>query len=98
MLLSLSINTIWPYRVAQQMLGESIRELAEYLELKAKFYDTDEAVDDIQKELIKQQIDVHQGQENVREVAVQNPQVAEGRSTPESRRTVADLHRRGGPV
>lgn len=85
MLLSLSINTLWPYRAAQQMLGESIRELAEYLELKAKFYDTEEAVDEIQKELIKQQIDVHQGQENVREVLFKTRKLLKDAS-PESRK------------
>ena len=85
MLLSLSINTIWPYRVAQQMLGESIRELAKYLELKARFYDTGESPDEIQKALIKQQVDVHQGQENVREVLFKTRRLLKDAS-PESRK------------
>lgn len=85
MLLSLSVNSIWPYRAAQQMLGESIRELAEYLSLKAKFYDTDESPDEIRQELIKQQVDVHQGQENVREVLFKTRKLLKDAS-PESRR------------
>jgi len=85
MLLSLSINTIWPYRAAQQMLGESIRELSDYLLLKAHFYDTDEPLDEIQKKLIKQQIDVHQHQENVREVLYKTRKLLKDAS-PESRR------------
>jgi uncharacterized membrane protein YccC len=35
MLLSLSLNRIFPYRAAQQTLSEAANELAEYLEIKA---------------------------------------------------------------
>jgi uncharacterized membrane protein (TIGR01666 family) len=87
MLLSLSINTIWPYRAAQQLLGESIRELAEYLTIKADFYDTDKPTEEIQKKLIKQQIDVHQHQENVREVLFKTRKLLKDAS-PESRRII----------
>lgn len=87
MLLSLSINRIWPYRAAQQLLGESIRELAEYLAMKAEFYDTNNSTEDIQKKLIKQQIDVHQHQENVREILFKTRKLLKDAS-PESRRII----------
>lgn len=87
MFLSLSINTIWPYRAAQQLLGESIRELAGYLTLKARFYDTDEPFDEIQQKLIKQQIDVHQHQENVREILFKTRKLLKDAS-PASRRLI----------
>ena len=87
LVLSLSINTIWPYRAAQQLLGESIRELAEYLTLKAEFYDTDKPIESIQKKLIKQQIDVHQDQENVREILFKTRKLLKDAS-PASRRII----------
>lgn len=87
LLLSLSIQTIWPYRAAQQLLGESIRELAEYLTLKAEFYDTDKPTEEIHKKLIKQQIDVHQDQDNVREILFKTRKLLKDAS-PESRRLI----------
>lgn len=87
MLLSLSVNTIWPYRVAQQVLGESIRELAEYLNIKADFYDTDKSIEDIQKRLTQQQMDVHLDQDNVREILFKTRKLLRD-SSPESRRLI----------
>lgn len=87
MLLSLSINTIWPYRVAEQMLGESIRKVADYLRLRADFYDSTLSVEEIQKKLIKQQVEVHQHQENVREILFKTRKLLKDAS-PASRRII----------
>jgi len=68
MLLSLSLNRIFPYRAAQQTLSEAANELAEYLEIKALYYDSDEEISAIQAKLIAKQIKVHEHFEHVREI------------------------------
>ena len=68
LLLSLLFVQIRPYRYAQQSLGECIHEIAKYLKIKASFYGEGKAVNDIFKDLVKQQVIVNEQQENVREI------------------------------
>ncbi len=68
MLFSLSISQIMPYRLAQQSLAESVREVSEYLRLKAKFYNIDIGSDENYKKLIAKQVIVHEHQDSVREL------------------------------
>ncbi len=68
MLLSLSLSQIRPYRLAQQAMGECIREIAEYVRLKANFYDYETDFDDNYKKLIAQQVAVNQQQDSLREL------------------------------
>ena len=68
MLLSLLVSQIKPYRLAQQALGECIKEVSIYVRLKALFYDTQSNYDDHYKKLVSQQIIVHQQQNTVREL------------------------------
>jgi len=68
MLLSLSLSQIRPYRLAQQAMGESIREVAKYVRLKADFYDKGTDFEENYKKLISQQIIVHEHQDSVREL------------------------------
>ncbi len=68
MLLSLSLSQIRPYRLAQQAMGECIREVAEYVRLKADFYDHETDFDENYKKLISQQVIVHEQQDSVREL------------------------------
>ena len=68
MLLSISLSQIRPYRLAQQALGECIREVAQYLKLKADFYDKEADFDDNYKKLVSQQVIVHEQQDSVREL------------------------------
>ena len=68
MLLSLSLSQIRPYRLAQQAMGECIRVVAEYVRLKADFYDKETDFDENYKKLISQQIVVHEQQNSVREL------------------------------
>jgi uncharacterized membrane protein (TIGR01666 family) len=68
MLFSLSISQILPYRLAQQSLAESVREVSAYVRLKAKFYNLDTDAEDNYRQLIAQQIVVHEHQDTVREL------------------------------
>jgi len=68
MMLSLSLSQIRPYRLAQQAMGECIREVAEYVRLKADFYDQETDFDENYKKLISQQVIVHEQQDSVREL------------------------------
>lgn len=68
MLLSSIISQIKPYRLAQQALGECIKEIAVYVRLKAMFYDIKSNYNNNYKRLISQQIIVHQQQNIVREL------------------------------
>lgn len=72
MALSLAVSQFRPYRIAQHSLGECIDKIAGYLKLKANFYDPDADLDNTYKKLIDQQIEVHQQQENVREILFKN--------------------------
>ncbi len=68
MLLSISLTQIRPYRLAQQALGECIREVAVFVKIKADFYDLATDHDENYKKLVEQQVIVHQHQDNVREL------------------------------
>lgn len=84
-LISLLLYTIRPYRVAQRALGDCIREIANYLSLKADFYNTDTELDLNYKKLIAQQIAVNEKQDAVREVFFKTRQIVE-ESTGEGRK------------
>lgn len=68
MIISFSIMQVRPYRLAQQELSETILQVAEYLRLKANFYDTKVDVDDNYIKLIESQIAVNAHQENLRDI------------------------------
>ncbi len=87
MLISLLAYRIRPYRMAQRSLGESIRELAQYLSIKADFYDTNTDLDDDYKRVLAQQIVVTEKQDTTREVLFKTRQIVE-ESTAEGRRLV----------
>jgi uncharacterized membrane protein (TIGR01666 family) len=68
MILSISIAQIRPYRLTQQALGESISDVAAYVKLKAEFYNTESDFDDNYKNLISQQVLVHEHQDSLRDL------------------------------
>lgn len=68
MVLSLALSQIRPYRLAQQALAECIREVAQFVSLKADFYDLNTDFDENYKKLVAQQVLVHQQQDTVREL------------------------------
>ncbi len=70
--LSLAVSQFRPYRIAQNTLGECIVNVAQYLSMKADFYDLKADLDATYNKLIDQQIIVHQHQDNVREILFRN--------------------------
>lgn len=72
MLISMSILQIRPYRIAQQELSESIRQVADYIRLKANFYDPKIDIDSNYLRLIEKQVEVHKHQELVRDILFQS--------------------------
>jgi uncharacterized membrane protein YccC len=68
MILSMSIAQIRPYRLTQQALGESIRDVATYVKLKSEFYNTDSDFDKNYNNLITQQVLVHEHQDSLRDL------------------------------
>ncbi|MGK6349671.1 FUSC family membrane protein [Parapedobacter sp. DT-150] len=67
MVLSLSLHQVRPYRQAQQELAESIHNVADYIRIRAKFYDTKSNIEQNYRDLIEQQIVVSEHQDNVRD-------------------------------
>lgn len=72
MLVSMSLVQIRPYRIAQQELSESIRYVADYIRLKANFYDPNVNVDKNYLKLIDKQVEVNSHQESVRDILFQS--------------------------
>ncbi len=68
MLFSIVFIKVRPYRAAQQTLGESIKDIARFLRIKADFYVHEVAIDENYKKLVSQQIKVSQDQDAVREI------------------------------
>jgi uncharacterized membrane protein (TIGR01666 family) len=67
-LLSLTISWIQPYKLAQQVIGDTILSTAKYMHLKAMMYDRKVDYDDNYLQLIDCQISLHTKQNLVREV------------------------------
>ena len=84
-LVSLSLHAIRPYRISQRVLGDSLREIATYLAIKADFYDVATDLDTNYTRLVTQQITVHEKQEAVRELLFKSRQIVE-ETTAEGRR------------
>ncbi|GAB3836513.1 FUSC family membrane protein [Hymenobacter jeollabukensis] len=59
---------IRPYRPAQRALGECIHAIAEYLRLKAEFYDPETSLDRDYRQLVQQQVTVSEKQDAAREL------------------------------
>lgn len=72
MLISMTALKIRPYRIAQQELAESIRYVADYIRLKADFYDPNVDIDRNYLKLIEKQVEVNKHQESVRDTLFQS--------------------------
>lgn len=72
MLISFSVMQVRPYRLAQQELSENIIQVADYLRLKANFYDLKYEANENYLKLIEKQISVNEHQENVRDILFQS--------------------------
>lgn len=68
MLLSLLLYSFRPYRLAQQALGDCIIATAEYMRVRAMFYEKEVDYDKTYQEMLDKQIVVHEKQNLVREL------------------------------
>jgi uncharacterized membrane protein (TIGR01666 family) len=66
--LSLLLHKFAPYKLAQQALGECIAATANYVRIRALFYDATTDFEKAYRQMIEQQVIVHQDQELVREL------------------------------
>ncbi|SOD13170.1 FUSC family protein [Pedobacter xixiisoli] len=82
--LSYIIYRLRPYRLAQQTLSDSIHEIADFLRAKAKFYSQYTNYEKNYADLLQLQVDVHQKQDEVREVLFKTREIVR-ESTPQGR-------------
>jgi len=68
MCLSLVLYNFRPYKLAQQALGECIMATADYLRVRASFYEKEVDYDKTYQQMLEQQIAVHEKQNLVREL------------------------------
>jgi len=66
--LSLLLYSFRPYKLTQQALGDCIQATADFLRIKASFYDQEVDDDKNYQLLLEQQVSVHEKQELVREL------------------------------
>jgi len=83
-LLSYFVYRLRPYRLAQQILSDSIHEVSEFLRAKAKFYHVDVDYEKNYAELLQLQVHVHEKQDEVRDVLFRTREIVR-ESTPEGR-------------
>ncbi len=79
--LAFVLHKLRPYKLMQQMLGECIIEIANYLETKAKFYDEGPDYTALHNELIQYQIKIRQMQEDLRELLFKTRSIVEESTT-----------------
>lgn len=83
-LLSYLVYRLRPYRLAQQILSDSIFQVSEFLRAKAKFYKEKTDYEKNYAELLQLQVLVHEKQDEVREVLFRTREIVR-ESTPEGR-------------
>jgi uncharacterized membrane protein (TIGR01666 family) len=66
--LSMLLYSFRPYKLAQQALGECIAATADYLRTRAAFYEPSVNYDKVYRQMVEQQVTVHQQQDLVREL------------------------------
>jgi uncharacterized membrane protein (TIGR01666 family) len=67
-LISIIFSRLQPYRPAQRILGECIREIARFLDVKAAFYDPEQELAGSYQKLVSEQIKVNEKLDAVREI------------------------------
>ncbi len=68
MFLSLLLYTFRPYKLAQQELGDCILATADYMRIRASFYDDNANYERTYHQMVEQQVVVHEKQNLVREL------------------------------
>ncbi|WP_374461067.1 FUSC family membrane protein [Chryseobacterium taeanense] len=67
LLIFLIVTTIQPYKLASQMIGENYLQLAEFLKIKANYYQKNPDFDKLTTQVIAKQIEIKNLQEETRE-------------------------------
>lgn len=67
LLIFLVVTTIQPYKLASQMIGENYLQLAEFLKIKANYYQKNPDFDKLTSQVIAKQIGIKNLQEETRE-------------------------------
>lgn len=73
--LSMLLTRVFPYRPAEQLLGETIQLVADNLRVRSKFYQKDAQLEATYSELISQQASVNESFEHVRELLFKTRQI-----------------------
>ena len=76
-MVSLATYVFFPYRQAQRTLGQCIREVAQYLEMRSRFYNPESNLDATYRQLIDGQVSVNEKLEAVREVFFKTKSIVE---------------------
>lgn len=84
---SLLLFKLRPYRHAQRALGDCIREIADYLSIRADFYNVNTNLENNYTRLVAQQVVVNEKQDFVRELFFKTRQIVQ-ESTNEGRKLV----------
>ncbi len=79
--ISLAFRQFRPYRQAQQALAECVHEIAEFLRIKADFYDGRTNLDDDYRRLVVQHVRVSERQDVVRELLFKSRRMVEETTT-----------------
>jgi uncharacterized membrane protein (TIGR01666 family) len=82
LLVSLYLYDLQPYRPAQRSLGRCIREIAEYLSIRADFYNEATDIDNDYKKMVAQHIVVNEQLELVRELLFKTRQIVKETTVP----------------
>ena len=81
MLLSLLLYNFRPYKLAQQALGDCIMATADYLRVRASFYEKEVDYDKTYQRMLEQQIAVHEKQNLVRELLYKSRHIIKDSTT-----------------
>src|SRR5258708_16406741 len=67
-ILSLLLYSFRPYKLTQQALGDCVQATADYIRIKASFYARDVDYEKSYRQMVQEQVDIHEKQELVREL------------------------------
>ncbi len=79
--LAFVLHKLRPFKLMQQMLGECIIEIANYLQIKGSFYGEQPDYTALNNELIQYQINIRQMQEGLRELLFKTRSIVEESTT-----------------
>lgn len=80
----LVVSKLQPYKLASQVVGENYLELADYLRIKAGYYNKNPDFNSLLNQLISQQVKIKNHQEDTREIVFRTRQIV-NESTTQSR-------------